>query len=101
MGIVDGELTSVALCWRLERADGAGMALTSHDGPLETEGVRYDPAPGMTPAAVTRASGLQAQSAEFAGALSSASLDGEDLQLGRWDGARVQLTLVDWREADS
>ena len=30
MSIADGELTSLALCWRLERADGAGIALTSH-----------------------------------------------------------------------
>lgn len=29
MTIVEGKLTSVALCWRLERLDGAGIALTS------------------------------------------------------------------------
>lgn len=29
MSIADGQLTSMALCWRLERCDGAGIALTS------------------------------------------------------------------------
>ncbi len=33
-----GELTSLALCWRLERLDGAGIALTSHDVALTCGG---------------------------------------------------------------
>ena len=99
MGIADGELTSLALCWRLERADGAGIALTSHDQPVSSEGVEHRPTPGMMPAAVTRKLGLEAHSAEVAGALSSEALDAADLALGRWDGARVSLTAVDWQEA--
>jgi uncharacterized phage protein (TIGR02218 family) len=101
MSIVDGELTSVALCWKIDRADGAGIALTSHDRAVSSEGVRHDPAPGMTPAAVTRSLGLQPPSGEVAGALSSAALEDEDLQLGRWDGARVRLTMCDWEEPGS
>jgi len=101
MSIVDGDLTSLALCWRLERLDGAGLALTSHDQPVTIEAVRHEPTPGMTPAAVTRPLGLEPPSAETAGALSSAALDGTDLSLGRWDGARVQLSVVDWQQGDS
>ena len=100
MGIVDGELTSVALCWRLERLDGAGIALTSHDAPVTSDGSRHEPAPGMTPAAVTRSLGLEPQSAEATGALSSAALDEEDLSLGRWDGALVRLTVADWEDSE-
>ena len=99
MSIADGELTSLALCWRLERLDGAGIALTSHDGAVASEGVLHQPAPGMTPAAVTRKLGLEPQSAEAAGALSSAALDETDLSLGRWDGALVRLTVADWQDA--
>ena len=101
MSIVDGEVTSLALCWRLERLDGAGIALTSHDGPVTSDGVHHQAAPGMTPAAVTRTLGLEPQSAEAAGALSSAALDATELSLGRWDGASVRLTVADWQNADS
>lgn len=101
MSIVEGELTSLALCWRLERLDGAGIALTSHDGPVTSEGIRHEPAPGMTPAAVTRKLGLEPQSAESAGALSSGALAEADLLLGRWDGARVQLKVADWQEVQA
>lgn len=101
MSILDGRLTSVALCWRLERLDGAGIGLTSHDGAVQSEGVRHAPTPGMTPAAVTRSLGLEAQSAEAAGALSSEGLDATDLSLGRWDGAQVRLTAVDWKDPNA
>ena len=101
MSITDGELTSLALCWRLERLDGAGIALTSHDEAVDSEGVRYEPTPGMTPAAVTRGLGLEPHSAEAAGALSSDALDETDLSLGRWDGSKVRLAVVDWKAQDA
>jgi uncharacterized phage protein (TIGR02218 family) len=97
MSIAEGELTSIALCWRVERADGTGIGLTSHDMPLVSQGVRFEPAPGMKPAAITRRLGLESDSSEVAGSLSSDALDGQDLALGRWDGAAVQLTTVDWQ----
>jgi uncharacterized phage protein (TIGR02218 family) len=100
-GIVEGELTSVALCWRIERADGAGIALTSHDEAILSEGAVHQPQPGMSPAAITRKLGIEAQSAEVAGAVSSEALTDEDLSLGRWDGARASLTAVDWQDASA
>jgi uncharacterized phage protein (TIGR02218 family) len=101
MAIADGELTSLALCWRLERLDGAGIALTSHDEAVTSEDTRFEPAPGMTPASVTRSLGLEPQSAEAAGALSSGTLDETDLSLGRWDGAQVRMTVADWQDNDA
>ncbi len=101
MGISDGALTSMALCWALERRDGAGIGLTSCDRALGRGGNRYGPAPGMVPAAVTRSLGLDSHSGEVAGALSSEALSGDDLALGRWDGARIALTAVDWTDPDA
>jgi uncharacterized phage protein (TIGR02218 family) len=99
MGITDGDLTSVALCWRLERTDGAGIGLTSHDETMWIDGAVYEPTPGIMPASITRKLGLDAGSGEVTGALSSDALDDADLALGRWDGAGVQLTAVDWTDS--
>lgn len=98
MGISDGGLTSMALCWALERRDGGGIGLTSCDKQLTLGGNRYSPSPGMVPAAVTRSLGLNSHSGEVAGALSGAALDAGDLALGRWDGAFVALTAIDWTD---
>lgn len=97
-GVLEGPLTSIALCWRIERPDGAGLALTSHDEALRVGGTIYEAAPGMLPAAIQRKAGLEANGGEVAGAITSASLDEADLVLGRWDGARITMTAIDWRE---
>lgn len=101
MAINEGALTSIALCWRLERPDGAGIGLTSHDRRLVVDGLVHDPAPGMTPAAVVRAVGLDPHDGEVGGALSSDALDPEDLAVGRWNGSAVSLRAVDWSDPDS
>ena len=96
MSIADGELTSMALCWRLERCDGAGVALTSHDRALLRDNIMFEPAPGMMPASIVRSLGLEPDSSEVTGALSSDALDDHDLELGRWDSAAVELSAYDW-----
>jgi uncharacterized phage protein (TIGR02218 family) len=96
-GILEGPLTSIAFGWRIERPDGAGLALTSHDERLIIGTTVFEAAPGLSPAAIQRKSGLQPNGSEVAGSISSGSLDEQDLALGRWDGSRVALTAVDWR----
>lgn len=101
MSIADGALTSISFCWTLERTDGAGIALTSHDQPLVSDGVAYEATPGMMPSSITRSLGLEPNSSEISGALSSDALEESDLELGRWDGATVQLNAVDWDDPEA
>lgn len=93
---MSGELTTLAFCWRLERRDGAGLALTSHDRPLIVDGIRFDPAPGMTPAAIRSELGLEPGSSEVAGSLSADAISEADIIAGRWDGAALKLLVADW-----
>jgi len=101
VSISEGPLTSIAFCWRIERADGAGLALTSSDREVANNEIFYHPAPGVTPAAITRSLGLDPDSGEVAGALSADALSEADLALGRWNGAAVSLVAVDWADPDS
>ena len=98
--MLDKELTSIAFCWRLERRDGAGLALTSHDRALVVGGIRYEPAPGMTPAAIRAEMGLEPRSSEVSGSLSSEAISETDIAAGRWDGAELKLTAVDWENPE-
>ena len=95
------QVSSIAFCWCIERRDGAGLALTSHDQELVHGGERYAADPGMMPAAITRQLGLEPHSAEVAGALSSDAITESDLELGKWDGARVTLIAVDWQSPET
>lgn len=94
------DLTHLALCWRLVRRDGVGLGFTSHDQPLLVDGLRHEHRPGMSASAVVLGDAVSADDMEVAGALSAGSLTSADLLAGRWDGAALQLYLVDWRDPD-
>ncbi|HVJ03327.1 MAG TPA: DUF2163 domain-containing protein [Sphingomonas sp.] len=98
MSFLDSELTTVALCWRVERRDGVTIGLTAHDRDLEIDGLVYRAAPGMTPSAIVRSASLEADSMDVTGALTGEAISAADLLAGRWDGARVVLFATDWRD---
>ncbi len=91
-----GALTTIALCWRIERRDGIAIGLTDHDRDLVIDGIVHRAAPGMTPSAITRTDTLEPDTMDVAGALSSTAITEADLLAGRWDGARVTIFAVDW-----
>lgn len=94
--MLERQVTRLALCWRLVRADGVQLGLTSADRPLVVDGLRYASAPGMTPSAVSAGDGLEADALAVEGAV--AALGGDALEAGRWTGARVELFACDRAE---
>lgn len=87
-------------CWRLERRDGVTIGLTAHDRDLEVGGLMHRAAPGLSPSAVTLSDGLEAGAMDVTGALTHEGVTEADLLAGRWDGARVAVSLVDWSDPD-
>jgi uncharacterized phage protein (TIGR02218 family) len=98
---LSGEVTSVALCWRLVRADGAVLGFTSHDSDLGVAGVTYRARPGMTPSGVSQSCDLRTDSMDVEGVLSADSISALDLESGRWSGAAVRLFACDWTSPDA
>ena len=96
--ILDGALTSLAFCWRLERSDGVALGFTSHDRDLTIGGFVYRAAPGMAPSAIEIGDGFDADAMSIGGALSAGAITRADLIAGRWDGAAVRLFLADWSD---
>ena len=93
---LDGELTSLAFCWRIARRDGVCLGFTTHDRDLEIDGLAFRAAPGMLPSAVSLSDGFEAGTMDVGGALTGDAITEADLAAGRWDGAAVELFLVDW-----
>jgi uncharacterized phage protein (TIGR02218 family) len=98
MSWLEGELTTLALCWRIERRDGVTIGLTAHDRDIVWDGLVHRAAPGMVPSAITRGAGLDPASMDVTGALTSEAISEADLLAGRWDGARVAIFACDWTD---
>lgn len=90
------ELETVVTWWRVYRRDGITHGFVSHDRDLSFDGIRHRTAPGMVPSAIRLSSDLEPDSAEVTGALDHASIRAEDLATGRFDGAQVEVGVVDW-----
>ncbi|MBT2135118.1 DUF2163 domain-containing protein [Croceibacterium sp. LX-88] len=89
-------LEGVATYWRVHRRDGVALGFTSHDRDLWFDGLLHRAAPGMLPSAIRRSADLFPDSAEVQGALTHGSIRAVDLTEGRFDGAVVEIGVVDW-----
>ncbi|MDB5643850.1 MAG: beta-tubulin [Hyphomicrobiales bacterium] len=95
---LDAEAATFCHCWKLVRRDGVAQGFTNHDADLTFNGVRYEADAGLDAARMDARLGLAPGAMDVSGALTSASLDETDLANGVYDGASVEIWLVDWRE---
>lgn len=93
-------LEAAATFWRVRRRDGVTLGFTSHDRDLRFDGVLHRAAPGMVPSAIRRSADLGPDSADVQGALTRHAISAVDLAAGRFDGAAVEIGVVDWETLD-
>ncbi|MEM9784296.1 MAG: DUF2163 domain-containing protein [Pseudomonadota bacterium] len=93
--------TTVARCWRLERGDGLVLGFTDHDRGLAFDGVDYEARAALNASEAAAGVGLGADDQDAAGAFSSAAITEADLAAGLWDGARVTVFDVNWRDVSA
>lgn len=100
MAWYEDDLTALAFCWRVQRADGEAIGITSHDRDLAFDGLIHTASPGMVPSAIERRDDFQSDTVSIDGALTSGLITEADLEAGKWDGARLRLTAVNWQAPD-
>ncbi len=90
--------TTLARCWRITRTDGAVMGFTDHDRALSFDGLDFEADAGLGAGAIELTTGLAIDNHGVTGALSSPRIAPADLARGVYDGAEVQVYLVDWTD---
>lgn len=95
-----GGVTTLCHGWRLTRRDGVVMGFTDHDRDLLLEGLVLKAASGISGSENSSVQGLAVSGAEVAGALSHDALAPDDLAAGLYDGAKVDLFLINWNAAE-
>lgn len=93
-----GDATTTCHAWRVTRRDGAVMGFTEHDHDLQFDDTVFLAASGFEASDWESSSGLAASAGEVAGALTSEAIAEADVAAGKYDGARVEIFLVNWAE---
>lgn len=91
-----GEATTLCHCWRVIRRDGAVLGFTDHDHDVTFGATSFLAASGFAASDGEEQAGLPASTSDVAGGFSSAAISEADLLAGLYDGARVEVYLVNW-----
>jgi len=91
-----GDATTTCHAWRVTRRDGAVLGFTEHDGDLVFAGTEFLAASGFSASGMEEGAGLPAATSEVMGGFSSEAIREADLRRGLYDGARVEVFLVNW-----
>jgi len=97
---LDSGATTLAWCWRLTRRDGTRQGFTDHDRDLLFDGTTFAAATGFTATEIKDAVGLSVDNLEVESALSSDSLNEDDLAAGLFDDAAIEIWRVNWQDTD-
>ena len=95
---LEGDVLTLATCWRLARSDGVVFRATDHDGDLAVEGEIYRARAGYSRTAVASEAGLAVGNVDLEGVLDDAGLDADALRAGLYDGAEVRIFVVNWQD---
>lgn len=93
-----GELLTLARLVRLSRRDGLVLGFTDHDRPLTYAGTTYAASSAVIPKTLEKTSSLAVDQSEVEGFLSDGGLRDADLRAGLWDGAAIDVFLVNWSD---
>ncbi|WP_454915817.1 DUF2163 domain-containing protein [Xanthobacter sediminis] len=99
-GHLAGGVTTLCHGWRLTRRDGVVLGFTDHDRDLPLDGLVLKAVSGIAASENATAEGLAVTGAELSGALTADALTEDDLAAGLYDGAAVELFLVNWADPD-
>ncbi len=92
------EVTTLATCWKIMRADGVAYYYTDHDRDLVIEGDSYKAASLMSPSAVTSQLNLATDNLELEGMLTDDGLGEDDILSGKFDHARITIFIVNYAD---
>lgn len=112
---LDGRATTMCHCWRITRRDGLVQGFTDHDEDVVfapgmvfdfttgtfvvyTDATTFVAETGFTATQVQHSLGLAVDNLNVEGALSSDTINEDDLAAGKYDDAFVELFWVNWKD---
>ncbi len=95
---LQGEVLTLATCWRARLTNGTVYGFTDHTSDLEFMGNTYLASTGYTPTAVTTNSNLSVDNLDVEGYLDSEAISEGDIFAGLWDYAEIEIFQVNYKD---
>lgn len=90
------EVTTLAQLWLLTRKDSTEFAFTTHDQNITYGGKTYEAAGGFEPTAISMNRLISVDNLDVKGFLSDAKIKELDVHAGVYDGAQVDIVVVNY-----
>jgi len=95
---LEGDTTTLSLCWRIERRDSIELFFTDHDCNIVVDGDAYVASKGLGPTGSEQSRDLSAGNFEIVTSLSEGGITEIDIRKGLFDLATVDAFLVNWKD---
>lgn len=89
-----GEVTSLAVCWKLTLVGGTVMGFTDHTSDLTVSSQLYKAATGFSPTSVETKDKFSVDNLDVAGILDAAAITEADIMAGKYDFAEIKIFMV-------
>ena len=92
------EVTTLAVCWRLDRKDGQSFFYTDHDADIVFEGDTYASETGFTRSAVELSLDMAVGTSDVVGFFKTDQITENDVLAGKLDDAEIRMFVVNWAD---
>lgn len=93
-----GEVVTLAILTKITRLDGVVVGITSHDQDLTFGGLTYKASDAVSSSAVSSKIGTGIDNQDIEGILNSSQFVESDVAAGIYQGAKVEVRLVNWAD---
>lgn len=95
---LDGELQTVCSLWTITRRDGTVLRFTDHDKDIVFNGATFVTGVGYDRTAIEDKIDLSVDNMDIKGIFDDTLVRRDDVRGGLFDGARVTIELVNWKD---
>ena len=91
---IAGEVTSIAICWKLTLVSGTVLGFTDHTSDLTISSQLYKAATGFSPTSVETKDRFSVDNLDVEGVLDAASITEADIMAGIYDFAEIEIFMI-------
>lgn len=93
---LQGEVTTLATCWKITRTDGVVKTFTDLDSDIVFASLTYLSIAGFTPSSVETKDNFSVDNVEVQGMFQAGYITAPDLLAGKYDFAEVEIFIVNY-----